>query len=184
MILRIEETGKMTKPYRQEITINEAVTPAASVEGNLPNGMKTNSGKELLKEVLAILRAQSWTLQSLHWRTKGNNFYELHLLFERLYGNLGAEIDTLAEKMVGYYGGDAVEERDAMARAHKWVNTWEGEPIAKALQAEKQLQALLRKTYDTMSKKNELSLGLDDYLMALANAHETHLYLLGQMNTE
>lgn len=174
----------MTEPYHQQIKINEATTPAAAVEGDIPKGMKASSGKELLKEVLAMLRAQSWLLQTLHWRVKGSDFYELHLLFERLYGNLGAEIDTLAEKIVGYYGSDAVEEGNAMARTHKWVNTWEGEPVAKALQAEKQLQALLRKTYEAMSKKSELSLGLDDYLMALANAHETHLYLLGQMKSE
>jgi DNA-binding ferritin-like protein len=171
----------MTKPYHQEIAINEATTPATAVEGEIPDGMKASSGKELLKEVLAVLRAQSWLLQTLHWRVHGKDFYELHLLFERLYGNLGGEIDALAEKLVGYYGEDAVEESDAMKRAHTWLNTWEGEPIDKALQAEKQLQALLRKTYDTMDKKSELSLGLDDYLMATANAHETHLYLLGQI---
>ena len=173
----------MSNPYRKEITINEAATPAAAVEGKLPKGMKANSGQELLKEVLAALRAQSWLFQSLHWRVQGSDFYETHLLFERLYGDVGAEIDSLAEKIVGYYGSDAVEEVDAIKRASIWLNTWEGEPIDKALQAEKQFQALLRKTYDTMSGKSELSLGLDDYLMATASAHETHLYLLGQIKS-
>jgi len=171
----------MTKPYRQEITINEAATPAAAVEGKLPDGMKAINGKELLKEVLAVLRAQSWLFQSLHWRAKGKDFYETHLLFMRLYEGVGEEIDALAEKLVGYYGDEAVEEEDSIKRTQTWLNTWSGDPIDKALQAEKQFQALLRKTYKSMEKKNELSLGLDDYLMATASAHEVHLYLLGQM---
>lgn len=176
----------MTEPYHKQQTqkLNEAaasVTPASAVEGKLPARLKGTSGQELLKEVLAVLRAQSWHLQSLHWKVKGSDFYELHLLFERLYGGLGDEIDTLAEKLVGYFGSEAVSMDDSMTRAHKWIKEWKGEPVAAALAAEKHIQAVLRHAYETLSEANELSLGLDDYLMAIANAHETHLYLLGQI---
>ena len=172
------------EPYHKQIQtqkLNEATSPANAVEGELPVRLRTNSSQELLKEMLAFLRAQSWLLISLHWQVKGSNFYELHLLFERLYGALGGQIDSLAEKIVGYYGSEAVEMNDSMSRAQKWLKEWKGEPVDAALASEKQLQTLIRQTYETMKEKKELSLGLDDFLMALANDHETHLYLLGQI---
>lgn len=169
------------EPYHKQIQLNEATSPANVVEGDLPTRLRTNSGQELLKELLSFLRAQQWFLLNLHWQVKGSDFYELHILFERLYGTLGGQIDALAEKIVGYYGVDAVEMNDSMAKAQKWLKEWKGEPVESALNCEKQLQKLIRQTYETMKDKKELSLGLDDFLMGLANDHETHLYLLGQI---
>lgn len=175
----------MTKPYHEQISeqvVTEANTPVAAVQGSLPEKLNPRTGKELLKEVLAALRAQQWLYQTLHWQAKGENFYELHLLFERLYDSLDDQVDTLAEKIVGYYGSENVDRADAIARAQKWIGTWSKEdPVEAAIEAEKQFQGLLRRAYDTMSKKNELSLGLDDFLMATASEHETALYLLGQV---
>ncbi len=175
----------MTEPYHKQIQtthkLNEATTPAKAVEAELPTRVRAGSGQDLLKELLAFLRAQSWLLLNLHWTVKGTDFYELHLLFERLYGALGGQIDGLAEKIVGYYGVEAVEMNDSMSRAQKWLKEWKGEAVDAALSSEKQLQTLIRQTYEAMKEKKELSLGLDDFLMALASDHETHLYLLGQV---
>ena len=47
----------MTQPYHKEINkLNEAATPASSVEGKLVDRVKGKSGLESLKEVLAVLR--------------------------------------------------------------------------------------------------------------------------------
>ena len=171
----------MTQPYHKEINkLNEAATPASSVEGKLVDRVKGKSGLESLKEVLAVLRAQSWLFQSLHWQVKGSNFYQLHLLYERIYNSLSSEIDGLAEKIVGYYGSSAIERTDQMDRATKWIKEWRGDNIETALKSEKDLQSLLKYTYDSMSNRKELSLGLDDWLMATASAHETNIYLLNQ----
>ena len=174
----------MTEPYHKQIsesTIVEAETPVAAVQGDLPEKLRSKNGKELLKETLAAMRALQWLYQSLHWGVKGENFYELHLLFERLYDGMGDQIDALAEKLVGYYGSETVERVDAIGRTQKWIASWRGDGVEAALAAEKQFQALLRRTYDTMSQKKELSLGLDDFLMATASEHEVALYLLGQV---
>lgn len=172
------------EPYYKQIQsergtqkLNEATTPANAVESGLPARVRNSSGQEALKEILAVLRAQQWLLLTSHWQTKG---YDLHLLFERLYGALAGQIDTLAEKMVGYYGIESVDANDSMTRTQKWLKEWKGDLVASALTSEKQLQTLLRQTYESMKEKKELSLGLDDYLMGLASEHETHLYLLGQ----
>lgn len=162
--------------------INEAATPASAVEGELHSTMKGKSGVDLLKEILAILRAQSWFFQSLHWQVKGSDFYQLHLLYERIYDSIEDEIDSLAEKIVSYFGSNAVDKMDQIKRATAWLNQWQGENISTAIKSEKNLQSLLKYTYDTMNSRKELSLGLDDFLMSLASAHETNLYLLGQQS--
>ena len=178
----------MSEPYhKQQVQLNETNSnaPVSVVQGKLPEQFRRlASGKDLLKEVLSLLRAQRWLFQTLHWQVEGKDYYEKHLLFQRLYEALDEEIDTLAEKLVGYFGSDVVSAADSMEKSQKWLAGWKdsGDPIATALRAEKQLQALLRRTYDVMNQKKELSLGLDDFLMATASAHETHLYLLGQAN--
>lgn len=174
----------MTEPYHKQIlenTIVEAETPVAAVQGELPEKLRSKGSKDLLKETLAAMRALQWLYQSLHWQAKGENFYENHLLFERLYDGMSDQIDALAEKLIGYYGSEMVDRVDSVDRTHKWLSLWRGEGVEVALQAEKQFQALLRRTYDTMNQKKELSLGLDDFLMATASEHETALYLLGQV---
>jgi DNA-binding ferritin-like protein len=178
----------MTEPYHKQISesvVVEAETPIAAVQGDLPEKLRSKNGKELLREVLAALRAQYFVYHTFHWATQGRKFYKNHMLFERLYDSVEDQIDALAEKLVGYYGSEAVNQTDAVGRMQKWVNSWKGDdPIQVAYDFEKQFQALLRRTYDTMSQKKELSLGLDDFLMATASEHEVNLYLLGQILEE
>ena len=64
--------------------------------------------RSLLTQLLGILRAIHWSHWTSHWQARGNPSYSDHLLFERLYKNLEEEIDTLAEKIVSYYGAEAV----------------------------------------------------------------------------
>ena len=64
------------------------------------------------------------------------------------------------------------------------LKKWEGETnlVAKSLAAEHNLQSVITETYDALKASGDLSFGLDDYLLSLANEHETNLYLL-QQNT-
>ncbi|MBP9759206.1 DNA starvation/stationary phase protection protein [Candidatus Dojkabacteria bacterium] len=58
-----------------------------------------------LKEVLNSLLAETYTLflmtQNYHWNVKGNNFYELHKLFESHYDEMFKAIDEIAERISG-----------------------------------------------------------------------------------
>jgi DNA-binding ferritin-like protein len=58
-----------------------------------------------MKKYLSTLKALQAYYQHAHWISKGEPFYGDHLLFERLYGSVNEQIDSLAEKMVGL-GGD------------------------------------------------------------------------------
>jgi len=142
---------------------------------------KISSSKEILQEVLAILKGQYWSHQTNHWQT---NVYGNHLLFQRLYEGVQKEIDTLAEKLVGYFGEETVDQSALIEKTQYWVDKWNKtkDPVDRGLESEKDLQKAVSYAYNKLKNQDDLSLGLDDYLMALANAHETNLYLLGQIN--
>lgn len=139
----------------------------------------------LLLQILAILRALEWSHQTAHWKVRGEPFYGDHLLFQKLYQAVGEEIDTLAEKIVGVYGPDALTNLSVLSDTHQFIAnhaaTGAGDSSYQcALQMEEHLQRALKLAYDELKASGEMSLGLDDFLMATANAHETALYLLRQ----
>jgi DNA-binding ferritin-like protein len=143
----------------------------------------SQANQALLIQLLAILRAIHWSHWTTHWQVKGTPFYSDHLLFERLYTDLLGEIDDLAEKIVAYYGSEAVAPAANISAAHQFISAYDksgADPYKRALMMELHLQNALKSVYDSVTSSNEMSLGLDDYLMAVANLHETHIYLLRQ----
>lgn len=140
---------------------------------------------EALSEILAVLRAQSMLYQTAHWQSRGSNFYGDHLLFERLYNSVQGEIDAIAEKIVGYFGPSGVDVFYQIERVEDWVEKQEGptDVLTTLLCLEEDFQLLLKNTYD-LFKSNQMPLGLDDWLMATASAHDTNMYLLQQSGGE
>jgi DNA-binding ferritin-like protein len=139
---------------------------------------------EILQEVLGLLKGQYWNYWTAHWQAKGPNAYGNHLLFSRLYEGITVEIDTLAEKIVGYFGEGEVENTIISEKMQDWLQKW-GEvkdPMARAIKTEEDMQNVFKAAYEKLKEADDVSLGLDDFLMATANAHETHLYLLQQAN--
>lgn len=136
----------------------------------------------LLQQLLGMLRALHWAHWTAHWQSKGTSAYGDHLLFERLYKGLEEEIDGLAEKLVSYFGVEAVAAVPSMEFAEDFLDLYEGVPdlYRKALSQEMHLQRALKKVYDSGKESGEMPLGLDDFLMSLANTHETHIFLLRQ----
>jgi len=137
----------------------------------------------IMQALLAVLRAAHWSHWTSHWQIKGSTFYGDHLLMEKLYGGLVDEIDTLAEKIIGEFGSeslDAVDQAQMMTSNLITQSRGEKDPLKRALQIEENLQKTLKVFYEMLKQQDQMSLGLDDYVMSLANAHETNLYLLRQ----
>lgn len=138
-----------------------------------------------LQILLAVLRGAHWSHWTSHWQASGASYYGDHQLLQRIYEGVVEEIDTLAEKIVGTYGAGAVKPVD---QAQLMVNTLlpiaelqsEGDPLKRALIVEEALQKLFKKVYSRLKASDSLSLGLDDFIMSMANNHETYLYLLRQ----
>lgn len=138
-----------------------------------------------LKTILGFMGALYLNYWVSHWQSSGDDSYENHLLFQRLYEELIDRIDLLGEKMVGYFGNDSVDLLSIGVIGYKYVCQWshENNLVSRAIMAEKQFQKILEDTYNEL-KEIGLSLGLDDYLMSVANDHETNLYLLQQRSEQ
>lgn len=146
--------------------------------------MPYDNNKEVARfaitETLAFLRALHWLHWTNHWQVKGD--YGNHLLFERLYTGIVVEIDSLAEKIVTYFGEESVNpfhQTQLMAN----ILTWEQneDPIILALDFEIRFQLYLKRTHEMLQSFGRLPLGLDDFLQGVANSHETNVYLLNQV---
>ena len=133
--------------------------------------------------LLACLRAQYWSYQQSHWQVLGDAAYGNHLLFQRLYESVIPQVDTLAEKMVGTYGPRSVDNDQLEGKFQAWLKRWNtAECLHKrGLKSEAEFQFVCKKVYNELKDHNELSLGMDDFLMATANDHETNQYLLRQV---
>jgi len=138
--------------------------------------------RDWLTGLLAHLRALHWCYWTAHWQAKGDPAYGDHLLYQRLYEGMVDEIDGLAEKCVAYFGEKAVcPNAQIVTAAHLVQQIHENGDLATGLQmSEEVLQRVIRELRDRLSEGGELSVGLEDYLGGLANAHETNQYLLGQ----
>lgn len=139
--------------------------------------------RKLLCTLLALLRAQSLSYQTSHWQATGDAFYGDHLLFQRLYESVGAQIDGLAEKIVGYLGNEPVGMSLQAPLISHFGLRWAAVscPHKRGLLSEKDCQASIKAAYDGIKAAQAMTLGLDDWLMATANAHDENVYLLQQV---
>jgi hypothetical protein len=138
----------------------------------------------MLRIVFAILRAQYLDYQTSHWQTRGPAYYGNHLLFQRLYEGVQEEIDALGEKLVGYFGIEAVDLEVSLDLISEMVSRWCSHdcPFRRGLTSEGELQDALSIIRNGWPEAHyPLPLGLDDWLAATANAHESNQYLLQQV---
>lgn len=144
--------------------------------------MQREAVRRYLCDVLAVLRAQALSYQTSHWQVKGDDYYGNHLLFMRLYESVGEQIDGLAEKMVGYLGVGAVDLTHQMKHIAAYTARWTQVPdhLRRGLLSERDVQAALKRAYDEIKALGVMTLGLDDFIMATANAHDSNEYLLQQ----
>lgn len=173
-----------------EYTLDESDPPAKrhidkSAHMNLGDICNRTDNLALLQMLLAVLRGAHFAHWTSHWQVSGENFYGDHELMERIYTSLIEEIDTLAEKIVGTYGANSVNVvEQAQLMANQLLPLAEAhsmnDPIKRALIIEEGLQVIFKNIYDGLKTQEGLTLGLDDFIMSMANAHETNLYLLRQ----
>ena len=137
-----------------------------------------------LKNLLGFMRAMHWNHWTTHWQVQGMPYYGDHLMFQRIYEAMGDEIDGLAEKIVAMCGVGCVDDHDSIDRTHnvlkRWVTQYPDDIINRAFNTEQEFQTLLAGVYELLDAEGHLTLGLDNFLQGLADAHETNLYLLQQ----
>lgn len=144
--------------------------------------MQRDVVRRLLCDLLACLRAQYLSYQTSHWQVVGGSFYGNHLLFERLYQSVQEQVDQLAEKTAGYLGAEVLGLDHQMEHMMAYTQKWSLVSCnhRRGLQSEADLQRAIRSAYEGIKQVKAMTLGLDDWLMATANAHDENEYLLQQ----
>lgn len=133
--------------------------------------------KKLLSKYVAILQALDIIHHSGHWMSKGNEFYGDHLLLQRIYEDTEDNMDAAAEKLLGIVDNFSTVE---MAQTiQKFISELTEEDVmARSLEGELAFLLYSEHMYNEIEKANEMTLGLDDMIMSIANKHEEHVYLL------
>jgi DNA-binding ferritin-like protein len=129
--------------------------------------------------LVADIRCLAMIHQTFHWIARGPEFFSDHLLFERLYTQTNADVDTIAEKMLGICGdtgllGDVPGQIGSM---QEFADSFYGThgSIGLALAAENNfitsVNGCLEMTDDP---------GVKTFLEGLIDKHQGHIYLLSQ----
>jgi len=152
----------------------------------LRDNIVQNISVKLMIEYCGFLRMIHLWFHGAHHLTKGTGFAGDHVnLYGTIYLQVQEQVDGAIEKSVGLFGdecGDPVAiTKKALEIMMQYPSPSDQNPTsiaAAGLQIEKDYLELSREIYDALSDSGDLSLGLDDFIMANANAHETFVYLL------
>lgn len=102
----LHQRAKETQSY-------ETVTP------RLPLGLPVEKREEIIKQLNQIL-ADTMTMRDLykksHWQVSGPTFYQLHLLFDKHYGEQLELVDVIAERIMAL-GGISISMSHDVAEA-------------------------------------------------------------------
>lgn len=135
---------------------------------------------EFFQVALAQLDFLNLWYHSCHWLSKNKEYYSDHLLFQRLYEGVAAEIDPLAEKAV------VVSDESAVDRGVHLKLMAEKEEIVKGMQKDNkdflEISIALESEFlqYLADKTPMMSQGTRNLLDTFSELHETHLYLLNQ----
>lgn len=133
--------------------------------------------------VLSHLRALQWSYWVAHWQVKGNQFYGDHLLLERLYKSFDKSIDGLGERITERFGPSFSHVSIGAEALHVMQQyPLTDNPMAALSRMEQSTKKAIKVAWQTANESGDI--GLDNFLMNLAEKQDERLYLLGQRTRE
>jgi len=144
--------------------------------------------KYLVNYIGALRALQLW-FHSAHILAKGTGFAGDHVnLYGRIYSEITEEIDTAIEKAVGITDNELLAcPRVVTYKAMEVLMDYPTPANATALKIAlsglalvKSYLAYVTQMFEDLEGADELSLGLNDFLMQSANTFEGYAYLLQQ----
>lgn len=142
-----------------------------------------------LSQYLGMMRAMHLWFHGAHNVVRGTSFSGDHVdLFGKIYLQIQAEIDSAIEKAVGVTGDEGMAcPMHITKTALQVLSNYPSPPsisslamAAVGLEMEKHFLEMLEVMFRELDEAGLLTLGLNDYLAALANSHENNVYLLHQ----
>lgn len=135
---------------------------------------------KILNSYLGMLRTMYVVFQHGHWKCKCPAFYANHLLFERIYKDVGDLVDETAEKIIGVFGNDALHHESQVEIISGLYKYQSNDHIENSIAASKDFLKLAEDVYNRIKEIGEMTLGLDDMIMSQASNVEKFIYLLTQ----
>ena len=134
---------------------------------------------------LATLRSIYMVHQYSHWTCKGTNFYQHHLLFERLYKSAQDDADKTAEKFIGVLGSASVDfatQTQFISQILNRYDNFDGNPLKMSLMIEKEFLKFTEEAYEAFKEEGKQIFppGVDVMMMSIASNREEACYLLQQ----
>ena len=145
--------------------------------------------QQIMVELAATARALQLWFHGAHHVTKGTAFIGAHVnLYGAIYEKLADEFDAIIEKAIGIGEDESVACPVMLTgRSLELLQQYPSPVGLNSLALVSCARALLRgylgflrHVSEELGEADELTLGLDDFLAASANGHETFVYLLGQ----
>lgn len=148
--------------------------------------MQTTS--DYLVAYIGYLRAAYQWFHSAHHVTRGVGFYGDHIQYSEIYQDYLVLVDGATEKALGLTNDENVANPlatlqiacDALTQYPVPTSSTSLGIATTALQIEKDYIALVEELFAFLEESDCLSLGLNDFLAATANQHETFVYKLQQ----
>lgn len=146
------------------------------------------SAEMMMCQYVSFMRMMQLWFHGAHHLVHGESFAGDHVeIYGKIYQTIEDQIDGVIEKAVGLFGDECACPVKVTMMAAKMMSAYPS-PIemnasgvaAVGLHIEKDFLSFSQEIYDGLKSMDAMTLGLDDMIMATANAHETHVYLLQQ----
>jgi len=181
--------GEMVDVLSQAV---RGVMGAASMDPMTKISM-SSPGSNVLKlrlgQYIGMVKAMHLWYHGAHHVTRGASFMADHpSLFGELYNALGDDYDAAVEKAIGVTNDEnmgcpvinATRALQVMKNYPSPVKLTSLAMASTALQLEQDLIELVGAVFSELESSGAMSLGVNDFLMAAANDHESHVYKLQQ----
>jgi len=132
-----------------------------------------------LKLVLANHYAYSLKAQNFHWNVEGADFYQYHGLFETIYSEVYASIDTIAERIrtIGAYAPGSFGRYAELSQIEDQVEIPTSHDMLQKLLADIDIvQSSIKVCYD-LAEQNGLH-GLSNLMAERQDAFAKHAWML------
>jgi hypothetical protein len=144
---------------------------------------------EVMARYLCTVKALKMWFQGAHHVTKGTSFAGDHVhLYGEIYERFEDELDVIAEKAIGIGAAEDVICPRGIASGASEILQQLPSPVGQTslglaacgLSIAKAHLKYLDWLYGALKESGDMTLGLDDFIMASANGHEKFVYLLQQ----
>jgi DNA-binding ferritin-like protein len=132
--------------------------------------------------VHVALEVEQMLFHAYHWRSKGQDYYGDHLLYQRLYQDRAEEIDRIGEVLMAVGGADSVVPSVTVTGMLDLVNRTEKVGNSDAERGLLLVEETLHRINDAnnLLGKEAYALAVNNVLAGFSDKHLEALYLLRQ----